>query len=287
MKKWLLLLLFCLPLAASAQASRPLSCTLSTTQTCKISNGNLAYTATFEEVLTGSPTGVSVTVAGCTTNDVCDSAVDTNTSTSNAIRAVTFAKAYDYFLVTATLSGGTAPKVKITPLVSTARLPNTTPVIQTGGVTTAITAPSANATKLWGLVPTQTLLNAVNVKWTITTTADNNSGAGHNYGLAVLDANCTLLVSTGALPGTTFSPSTGQKGGTWANSGALTLIAGQKYYLAWTTDCASACAQLGGGSQGSFLIGGAGATTSGGVPAGTTCAVDSPASGNYPGVVLY
>jgi len=157
---------------------------------------------------------------------------------------------------------------------------------QTGGTSISIGAPATNATKLWGFITPVNTTGVTTINWSIAT-ADNNSGAGHNYGIAILDSTGALIKSTGALPGTTFSPSTGTKSATWSGGGTMTLTAGAKYYIAWTTDCASACAALGGNTQGSFQVGGAGATTSGGVPAGGTPPSDSYNMGNFPGIILH
>jgi hypothetical protein len=84
-------------------------------------NTNGAYGATFEEVPSGSPTGVSVVVYGCMRGGTCSAAIDTNSSTSAALRPVTFATPYDVFVIVAsTLSGGTSPTITINSKLSTA-----------------------------------------------------------------------------------------------------------------------------------------------------------------------
>ena len=86
-----------------------------------ISNFNGAYGATFEEVPAGSPASLSVTIYGCMRGGTCSASVDTNSSTSAAIRPVTFTTPYDVFVIVAgTLSGGTNPTVTINLKASTA-----------------------------------------------------------------------------------------------------------------------------------------------------------------------
>lgn len=77
--------------------------------------------ANFEEIPSGSPATVSVTVQGCMRGGTCDAAADTNTSTSAANRGVTFTKAYNYFLITASWTGGTNPTITVNYLVTTAQ----------------------------------------------------------------------------------------------------------------------------------------------------------------------
>jgi hypothetical protein len=74
-----------------------------------VSNPNNYTAASFEEIpITGSPASASITVQGCNRGGTCDSAADTNTGLTAAIRGISFTKVYDYFKITATWSGGTA-----------------------------------------------------------------------------------------------------------------------------------------------------------------------------------
>jgi hypothetical protein len=74
------------------------------------SNGGI--TAGFEELFTGSPATVSVVIAGCGIGGTCDT-LDTYTTVTNAVRNPTISKAYNYFKVTASWTGGTNVKVTI------------------------------------------------------------------------------------------------------------------------------------------------------------------------------
>lgn len=94
--------------------------------TAKILNPYGGLVGAFEEVINGSPSTVSITIQGCMKGATCDTAADTNTSTSNSIRNVNFTKAYNYFLVTASWTGGTSPSVTVNYSVTTA-------VLNTGG----------------------------------------------------------------------------------------------------------------------------------------------------------
>jgi hypothetical protein len=79
--------------------------------------------AAFEEIVSGTPASVSITVQGCMRGGTCDSAMDTNTLVGSAIRSVVpVAKPYGYFLVTATWSGGTNPTVQINPVITSAKV---------------------------------------------------------------------------------------------------------------------------------------------------------------------
>ena len=137
MKQLLLgLLLLILPLPALAQKQSgnvgTLTATTGTPTNCYGANGfvtsasclvipNLygAYGLSLEEIPQGSPSGVSVTVYGCMPNGTCDSVADTNTSTSAAIRGITFTKIYGVWIVLLpTLTGGTG--VLVNQVASTA-----------------------------------------------------------------------------------------------------------------------------------------------------------------------
>jgi hypothetical protein len=78
-----------------------------------VPNNNSQTAATFEEIPNGSPTSVSIAVYGCMRGGDCDSAANTNVSTSNAIIGISFTKVYDSFLVAGTFSGGTNPTFTI------------------------------------------------------------------------------------------------------------------------------------------------------------------------------
>lgn len=124
MKRILATLLFlCGTLAAQMQTTPSNVVSVSGT-VFNITNYFGAFNGSFEEVPSGSPATVSVTIQGCMKSGTCDSASDTNTSTSAAIRNVTFSKLYSYFQVTVSFTGGTNPTMTINPALSTARVPS-------------------------------------------------------------------------------------------------------------------------------------------------------------------
>lgn len=106
----------------AAQAWWPL-CTDSQTITSSGSTvtvrNNGAVTAGFEEVISGSPATVSIVIAGCSQGGTCDT-LDTNTTVANAIRSPSIGKAYAYYKVTASWTGGTGVSVAINSNLSTA-----------------------------------------------------------------------------------------------------------------------------------------------------------------------
>jgi hypothetical protein len=128
---------------------------------------------------------------------------------------------------------------------------------------TAISVSStANKAELWGVVLTFPL-STTQVTYYVST-ADNTT---NTYDIGVLNSSGNVVAHIGGTAGTTFAASTGWKTLNWA-AGA-TLQPG-KYYLAITSSCTTACAQVyGGGTTGfNFLGGASGASVS--VTAGGT-----------------
>jgi hypothetical protein len=128
---------------------------------------------------------------------------------------------------------------------------------------TAISVSStANKAELWGVVLIFPL-STTQVTYYVST-ADNTT---NTYDIGVLNSSGNVVAHIGGTAGTTFAASTGWKTLNWA-AGA-TLQPG-KYYLAITSSCTAACAQVyGGGSTGfNFLGGASGASVS--VTAGGT-----------------
>ena len=125
MKKLLLFILLA-TLSAAAQVYSPTYPAITTSgSTVQVPNLYGSFTGSFEELMTGSPATVSVTIQGCMRGNTCDAAADTNTTVAaGAIRFVNFTKAYSYFLVTATWTGGTNPTVTVNPYLTTARFPS-------------------------------------------------------------------------------------------------------------------------------------------------------------------
>lgn len=177
---------------------------------------------------------------------------------------------------------GTYAQAQGGPSGSNYSLPASGLFFTTGGVSLAIAGPTQNATKLWGFVPLQTV-TFTTIGYSIVTTADNT---GNLYDIGILDASGNIVAHSGATAGTTFSSATGN-GKNIVMLAPGTVYAGQKYYIAWTTNAAASPASLGGTSASSFLIGGAGATTSGGILAAGTPPADAYAGGNYPGITLH
>jgi hypothetical protein len=100
--------------SSPAEVSAPTFGPLVQGGTIRVPNPYGATATSWEEIPSGSPTSVSVTIQGCMRGGTCDAIADTNTSTSAAIRGVVFTKPYTFFLVTVgTLSGGTNPTITV------------------------------------------------------------------------------------------------------------------------------------------------------------------------------
>jgi hypothetical protein len=82
------------------------------------SNGGLV--ASFEEVITGAPSTISIVIQGCSPTVVCET-IDTYTSVANSIRAPAIAKAYTYYTITATWTGGSNVGVRVNTMITSAR----------------------------------------------------------------------------------------------------------------------------------------------------------------------
>jgi hypothetical protein len=116
--KRLVFFLLVFTLLAGAQVSAPTHATIASGGTWDVPNPYGALTTSWEEIPVGTPTAVSVTIAGCMRGTTCDSAADTNTSTSAAIRGVTFTKPYSYFHVAVTVTkSGESPTVTVNPFL--------------------------------------------------------------------------------------------------------------------------------------------------------------------------
>lgn len=105
MRKLSILLLFCFSALALAQVNNGSVSITTTGDTKKITNLYGGLIGTFEEVPTGTVSAVSITIQGCMKNGTCDTAADTYTGTTAAVRSVNFTKAYTYYLITATWTG--------------------------------------------------------------------------------------------------------------------------------------------------------------------------------------
>ncbi len=68
----------------------------------------MSFLATEQLFVGTAPSTCSITVAGVMRGGTADTAADTNTQVAASVRAVAFAKVYDYFKVTASWTGGDA-----------------------------------------------------------------------------------------------------------------------------------------------------------------------------------
>jgi hypothetical protein len=137
------------------------------------------------------------------------------------------------------------------------------PWFTTNTTGTAISFSStAGKAELWGVVLTFPL-TTTQVTYDVST-ADNTS---NTYDIGVLNSAGNVVAHIGSTAGTTFAPSTGYKTLSWTAS--ATLQPG-KYYLAITSSCTSACAQVYGGSSAGFTFLGGSSGTAESVTAGGT-----------------
>jgi hypothetical protein len=158
----------------------------------------------------------------------------------------------------------------------------TLPFFVTGGEHTGVSqAAVQNATRLWGfLLP----YNVTTTQLTYdVVTADNTA---HNYDIGIFNTSGNLVVDLGPAPGPTFSPSKGFHTLRWTQ-GSTSLAAG-RYYLAFTTNCSSSCAQVAAvATFVSFAINLSGGTSAGGaLPSSMTPPADTWGTGNQPTVVI-
>lgn len=138
-----------------------------------------------------------------------------------------------------------------------------------------------NLTKVWGfLLPYN--LTTTQLTYDITT-ADNT---GNNYDIGIYDNSGHLVLNIGPTPGTTFAPSKIFQTMAWVQ-GSTNLTAG-RYYIAFTTNCASACAAVAGDTiYVSFAINAsAGASVGGALPGTITLPADVWGTGNQPMLVI-
>jgi hypothetical protein len=157
------------------------------------------------------------------------------------------------------------------------------PFFVTGGARTGgAQAATENVTKLWGfLLPYGVTTTQITYD---VTTADNTA---NEYDLGIYNTSGKLLVDIGATPGTSFAASDGFHTLLWTQ-GSTGLAAGE-YYLAMTTNCASACAQIAAATGDvSFAVNvSAAASTGGALPSTTTVPAQAWATGNQPTAVIH
>ncbi len=151
-----------------------------------------------------------------------------------------------------------------------------------GGRTGGAQAATENVTALWGfLLPYAVTTTQITYE---VITADNTA---NEYDIGIYNTSGKLLVGIGATKGTTFASSTGFRTLLWTQ-GSTGLAAGE-YYLALTTNCASACAQIAAATGNvSFAVDvSAGASTGGALPSTMTVPAQVWATGNQPTAVIH
>jgi hypothetical protein len=151
-----------------------------------------------------------------------------------------------------------------------------------GGRTGGSQAATENVTELWGfLLPYAVTTTQITYD---VITADNTA---NEYDIGIYNTAGKLLVGIGATKGTTFAASTGFHTLLWTQ-GSTSLAAGE-YYLAITSNCASACAQIAAATGNvSFAVDvSAGASTGGALPATMTVPAQVWAAGNQPTAVIH
>ena len=186
--------------------------------------------------------------------------------------------------VLGTLTAGENIKIANNPgSITISATESTFPFFVTGGArSVGSQAATENVTKLWGFLLPYTL-TTTQITYQVTT-ADNTA---NEYDIGIYNTSGKLLLDIGAKPGTTFAASDAFHTLSWTQ-GSTGLVAGQ-YYLALTTNCASACAQIGAAvGNVSFAVNvSAGASAAGALPSTMTVPAQVWASGNQPTVVIH
>jgi len=152
---------------------------------------------------------------------------------------------------------------------------------------------SANVVKMWGVVLTYPLSTTSVAYYAYT--ADNTANL-YDIGIACGQTSCNggaysagqIILNIGATAGTTFSPSASSRTLNWSQ-GTKTLQPG-KYYVVFTTNCASSCAAITAGSTSSDITF-QNATTAGTTTGGALSAFSAPADvwswgANLPALVV-
>jgi hypothetical protein len=157
----------------------------------------------------------------------------------------------------------------------------TLPFFVTGaGRTGSTNAAGLNLNRLWGfLLPYNVATTEIIYD---VTTADNTA---NKYDLGIFDDSGSRLVDLGAIAGTIFAPSSGFKTLKWVQ-GSANLSAG-RYYLGFTTNCTTKCAQLSGAGYMSFAANAsAGATSGGALSTSVKPPADAWTAASQPTVVI-
>jgi hypothetical protein len=157
------------------------------------------------------------------------------------------------------------------------------PFFATGGQQTgSSSAAGKNVNALWGILLPYGV-TTTQVTYDIVT-ADNTANL---YDIGIFSNTGALVEHIGATAGTAFAATAGFHTLTWTE-GSKALAAG-RYYLAITSNCASACATIG-ASTGfvSFAVNASGGASTGGVlPATFTPPADNWSTGNQPMIVIH
>lgn len=159
----------------------------------------------------------------------------------------------------------------------------TLPFFATGGERTGGSlGATKNVTTLWGfLLPYNVTTSQMSYQ---VVTADKTADA---YDIGIYDNAGNLVLDIGATAGTTFAAATGFNTLAWTQ-GSTTLSAG-RYYLAFTTNCASSCAAI--GADPSFVSFAAnvsgGASTAGALPSTASSPNDAWSTGDQPTIVIH
>ena len=151
-----------------------------------------------------------------------------------------------------------------------------------GGRTEASLGAGQNVTALWGFLLPYTVTTS-NLTYDVTT-ADNTVNA---YDVGIFNYSGTLVLHIGPTAGSSFAPSATFHTLAWSE-GSTNLPAG-RYFIAFTTNCASSCATIGATANYlSFAINAsAGASTAGSLPATLTPPADAWGSGDQPTIVIH
>ena len=149
-----------------------------------------------------------------------------------------------------------------------------------GARTGSVNGAGINLNKLWGfLLPYSVTTTEITYD---VTTADNTA---NKYDLGIFDDSGSRVVDLGATAGTIFAPSSGFKTLKWAQ-GSSSLSAG-RYYLGFTTNCTTKCAQLSGAGYMSFAANAsAGATRGGALSTSVKPPADAWSAVSQPTVVI-
>jgi hypothetical protein len=179
--------------------------------------------------------------------------------------------------------GGTVALGGTITLTNSAPGPSALPFFTTGsGQTGGASSATQNTTTLWGfLLPYS--VTTTHITYQVTTSDDT----ANIYDIGVFNNSGDLVLDIGATAGTAFASSDAFKTLAW-RQGSTTLASG-RYYIAFTTNCASKCAAIGAKPQYvSFAINASGGSSTGGaLPSTLTPPADAWNAGNQPTIVIH